>query len=237
MYHNIAKAPTGKRLSSLYTHPSLFSKQMSLLSFLGYKGLSIKDLLPYLRGEKSGKVFGISFDDGYLDNYTNALPILKANNFTATCYIVSGYIGKTNDWTRNQKIQECTLMNADQIQNWLHEGMSIGSHSHSHAHLCTLNKVDAEKEIYLSKKILEDSFKIQIEDFCFPYGEFNEALISYLEKAGYTTALTTQRGRATTQDLKLSLPRVHMTKRTYLPLFLLKMFSSYEDRTTKGKFL
>lgn len=235
MYHNIAKAPRGKRLSSLYTHPRLFFRQMFLLKTLGYKGLSLRELEPYLKGEKSGKVFGISFYDGYLDNYENALPVLKRFGFTSTCYLVSGFIGKTNEWTRNQRIEECKLMNEFQVQSWLKEGQSIGSHSHSHAHLCKVSSEIAKKEIFNSKTELESFFNLPILDFCFPYGEYSESTVEYLKEAGYRTALTTERGRALPTHSLLKLPRVHMTKRTHAVLLLLKLFTSYEERAQKDK--
>lgn len=234
MYHNIAKPPRGKRLSSLYTHPKLFARQMFLLSKLGFQGLSLKELAPYLKGEKSGKVFGITFDDGYLDNHTNALPVLQKLKFTATCYLVSGFLGKTNEWTRNQNVQECELMKVQDVESWLKAGMSIGSHSHTHAHLCKISSEQLEHEISHSKKILQEQFGIPINDFCFPYGEFNSETVEVLKRAGYYTAITTQRARSTKSDSLLMLPRVHMTKRTSLALLLLKIFTPYEDRRKKG---
>jgi peptidoglycan/xylan/chitin deacetylase (PgdA/CDA1 family) len=203
---------------------------MRMMSQLGFKGLSIKDLRPYLKGEKTGKVFGITFDDGYVDNFLYALPVLKSLKFTATCYIVSSHIGGQNDWTRDQNVQECSLMDREQIQAWIREGMSIGSHSHTHAHLCKLSPEDLEKELLLSKKTLENLFHITIEDFCFPYGEFNTTIIEDLKKYGYQSATTTQRGRFSPTHSLYALPRVHMTKRTVLLLMLLKMMTSYEDR-------
>ena len=69
-----------------------------LLKLMGYQGLSMSQLQPYLRGEKSGKVVGITFDDGYLNNLTNALPVLQKHGFSSTCYAVSGLLGQTNLW-------------------------------------------------------------------------------------------------------------------------------------------
>lgn len=229
MYHNIAPAPRGKRLSSLYTHPQVFARQMKVLSILGYQGLSIDQIPPYLSGAKSGKVVGISFDDGYLDNLTNALPILKKYNFSATSYLVSGLLGKSNDWTRNQNVQEAQLMDISQVKSWLRGGMNIGSHTHSHVHLGQLPSQKAYDEIRISKEILEDTFSIPVTDFCFPYGEYTSETLIFLKKSGYKTAVSTRRGRASQEDDLLCLPRVHMTKRTHTLLFLAKLLTSYED--------
>ena len=81
-YHQIALAPArGAPMRSLYVSPSAFALQMQSLSLLGYQGLSITALMPYLRGEKTGKVVGITFDDGYLNNLENAAAFLKKFNF------------------------------------------------------------------------------------------------------------------------------------------------------------
>lgn len=230
MYHNIAPAPRSKRLSSLYVHPHSFAWQMRLLSLLGYKGLAIHDLVPYLRGEKEGKVVGISFDDGYLDNYTEALPVLQKFGFTASCYLVSGLLGRSNLWAVGQDVQESPLMSTPQVRSWLDAGMSIGSHTHSHAHLCRIEPTLAAREIEESKAFLETSFQCPISDFCYPYGEFDAETIRLVRDAGYSTAVTTQRLRAKVGDDLHTLPRVHVTRRVTPPLFLAKLLTGYEDK-------
>ncbi|NCX06152.1 MAG: polysaccharide deacetylase family protein, partial [Actinobacteria bacterium] len=68
MYHQIEVAPAkGAPLRGLVVAPTSFARQMHLLKLLGYQGLSMTDLLPYLRGERVGKVVGITFDDGFLN--------------------------------------------------------------------------------------------------------------------------------------------------------------------------
>ncbi|MEO6320260.1 MAG: polysaccharide deacetylase family protein, partial [Polaromonas sp.] len=64
VYHQIAAAPPkGSPFRSLYVSPASFARQMAVLKLLGYQGLSLGALLPYLLGEKKGKVIGITFDD------------------------------------------------------------------------------------------------------------------------------------------------------------------------------
>ena len=85
-YHQIAQAPElGAPMRSLYVSPFAFALQMHTLSLLGYQGLSMTALMPYIRREKTGKVVGITFDDGYLNNLENAARVLKKFNFSSTC--------------------------------------------------------------------------------------------------------------------------------------------------------
>src|SRR5689334_2064037 len=110
-YHQVAKPPArGTPVRSLVLPPWRFALQLRLLKLMGWQGLSMRDLEPYLRGEKRGKVFGITLDDGYLNNYQNALPILRRLGFTATAFIVSGQIGGNNAWDLGQGAPEAQLM-------------------------------------------------------------------------------------------------------------------------------
>src|SRR5690606_39848854 len=66
MYHQVGQPGSkGAPYRGLTVHPADFRRQMTWLRRLGYRGLSMRDLMPYLRGEQQGKVVGITFDDGY----------------------------------------------------------------------------------------------------------------------------------------------------------------------------
>ncbi len=82
MYHSIESMPRTTIMRSLHVSPRRFKFQMWMLKFLGYQGLSLKNLKPYLDGDKQGKVVGITFDDGYQNNLINAAPILLKYNFS-----------------------------------------------------------------------------------------------------------------------------------------------------------
>ena len=86
MYHSIEKMPKSTVMRSLHVSPKKFKFQMWLLKILGYKGISMRELAPYLLGKKHGKVVGITFDDGYQNVLINAAPILSKYGFTAVSY-------------------------------------------------------------------------------------------------------------------------------------------------------
>ena len=69
---------------------------MRLLKLFGYRGVSVHELYLHLKNENKEKVVGISFDDGYKNHFSIVMPILKKLEFTATIYLVSQNIGKTN---------------------------------------------------------------------------------------------------------------------------------------------
>ncbi len=90
MYHQIGEPnPKGTPFRGLTVHPDSFARQMRWMRRLGYRGLSMRDVMPYVRGERQGKVFGITFDDGYRNVHHNAMPVLSELGFTATNYFVA----------------------------------------------------------------------------------------------------------------------------------------------------
>ena len=115
----------------------------------------------------SKKKFIITFDDGYKDLITNALPLLKKYNFKATCLIISNLIGKRNIWDEYKKnVKDKELMNLSDINYWLKNGMKIGSHSKNHKKLTKLDEKEKMDEIINSKNELESLTGSVIDSFC-----------------------------------------------------------------------
>ena len=230
MYHSIAAMPKGTVMRSLHVPPKRFALQMKLLKLFGYRGLSMSELQPYLEGEKTGKVVGLTFDDGYKNNVTNALPILKKYDFSATCYIVSQNIDGINHWDVNKGIPENPTMNVKEVQSWIDSGMEIGSHTQNHVFLTKINQNKAINEINNSKTDLEKMFDVNINHFCYPYGDLNDDIVSATKHAGYHTATTVNRGKVCTNDNLFTLHRIPITHHTLPHLFLLKVLGSYENK-------
>lgn len=209
LYHKIAPpAPSGTSSRSLSVHPKRFQSQMRWLKALGYLGLSICDLLPYLTGEKSGRVFGLTFDDGYCNVLQNAAPLLDELDFTATNYFVSGQIGGCNQWDVNRNIPKLPLMNTQEMREWVANGHEAGAHTISHPRLTDLPHEIAEKEISDCRKVIEDAAGAPVTAFCYPHGAHNADVRSLVENAGYTSATTTEKGRARASDDRFALPRI-----------------------------
>jgi peptidoglycan/xylan/chitin deacetylase (PgdA/CDA1 family) len=233
MYHQIDEPPQrGTNLRGLIVAPQSFSRQMSLLRLLGYKGLSMSDLEPYLNGEKHGKVVGLTFDDGYKNNVSNALPVLKKHGFTATCYGVSRMMGGINSWDQHLGIAAKPLMSIEDWCTWRDASMDIGSHTCTHANLTQLPADEAREQISASKQELEQVLGNEVRHFCYPYGKFSAEHRAMVQQAGYVTATTTQRGRVHVGDDPFTLHRIMVARATHLGLFAAKVLTSYEDRRT-----
>ena len=230
-FHQIAREPPkGSGFRSLSVAPQDFEAHMVFLRGLGYRGLSMTDLLPYLRGEQSGKVFGITFDDGYLNNLTHAAPVLQRLGFSSTCYVVSAMLGQTNSWDRENGVPPSELMSATHLRQWLDAGQEIGAHTRHHVRLPTLEVATCLDEITGCKTELEQLTGATVAHFCYPYGEFTPAHVEQVAQAGYVSATTTRRGRCLAGDALLELPRVPVLRRTHRLLLWWKLVSRYEDR-------
>ncbi|MDB5884776.1 MAG: polysaccharide deacetylase [Polaromonas sp.] len=234
VYHQIAAAPPkGSPFRSLYVAPGAFARQMAWLARLGYLGLSMSALKPYLLGEKQGKVVGITFDDGYLNNLAHALPALTRQGFSSTCYVVSGLLGQTNVWDGSLGIAQTPLMNDAQLLEWIAAGQEVGSHTHRHADLTAVAESQCREEVSLGKSELERVVHQPVEHFCYPYGRYEPPHVGLVADVGFATATTTARSRCHGHTDLLQLPRVPVLRSTTLPVFWLKVATAYEDRRNK----
>lgn len=231
MYHQVGQpAPKGSPYRGLTVHPSDFKRQMVWMSRLGYRGLAMRDLMPYLNGQRQGKVFGITFDDGYRNVYQNALPVLAQLHFTSTNYFVARQFDGGNVWDYDIGIPHSDLMSLEEMRQWAAAGQEVGSHTLEHVHLPQISPEIASYQISQSKLELEQALGAEITAFCYPYGDENPQVREMVRNAGYTNATTTVRGLARPADDLFGLPRVTIARSTNIFRFLQKCLTRLEDK-------
>ena len=233
MYHNIARVPQDVRVyRSLYVSPSSFARQMAMLKMLGYRGVSMSDAMPYLRGEKDGRIAVITLDDGYVDNLEFAMPVLQRYGFTATCYVVSSLVGQYNVWDADRLGVRKPMMTGDQLRAWHDGGMEVGAHTRTHVRLSQCTEQQQRDEVHGSKAELEDRLGLRIGQFCYPYGDHDDRAVDAVRNAGFDAATTTHRGRAEAKPSidVMRLPRIQVARHHVLPQVAAKVMSGYEDR-------
>lgn len=225
LYHQVAPPPSRSvPFRSMFVHPKSFERQMALLNSLGFTGLSLRDAMPYIRGEKHGRVAAVTFDDGAENNLEIASPILKKYGFTATNYIVSNYIGASNSWDRHLGISETPCMDESRIRRWLADGHEIGSHTQDHVALNHVSEEDARRQIAESRVQLADMFGVNISSVAFPYGEHSQIHRDFAREAGYSWAVTIEKRNAKAIDDPYGLPRRTIRRDDTLLHFLRKIY-------------
>ncbi|MBC7368185.1 MAG: polysaccharide deacetylase family protein [Undibacterium sp.] len=161
---------------------------MAELAGAGYRTANLGETRPAVGN--AARKFVITFDDGYVNVLRYAAPVLARHGFTAIQFIVAGGIGGSNAWDIAEGERATPLMDAAQIGDWLAAGHEIGSHTVSHPRLTQIPAARQREEIFASKRRLEDRFGRPVRHFCYPYGDWNEAVRDLVSEAGYATACT-----------------------------------------------
>lgn len=230
MYHSIQSVPRSEVMRSLHVAPATFRRQMYLLNLMGFRGLGLTEALKEKGGNLYAKVCAITFDDGYRNFITNALPALDEQHFKATIYVPSSLVGSSNIWDLDKGISANSLMDWDELQALQSRGFEIGCHGASHIDLAETG-VDLSQEISAAKNRIEEKMGKRVNSLCYPYGSFNNFVIKQSLNDGFDSAVTMRRGRADlSRDDYLSLPRIPITWHTTAAHFMLKILTGYEDR-------
>jgi peptidoglycan/xylan/chitin deacetylase (PgdA/CDA1 family) len=211
-YHVVGPRPWGARLKGLYVSRRLFTRQLMELRQSGFSAPNY-DLAAETTPPPASVVL-ITMDDATRKAGENALPILLQHGFHAIQFVVAGRIGGVNDWQTVVGEVEESLMNEAEIREWLAAGQDVGAHTMTHPWLTRVPRAQAREEITASKKLLEDRFGKRIDHFCYPYGDFDEAIADLVGEAGYRTACTTRPGINTPDTPRLALKRISVRYRS-----------------------
>lgn len=166
--------------------PAKFESQLEFLKSNNYDTITFAK--PDFAANKKPVI--ITFDDAFESVYSNAFPLLKKYGFKSVIFTIAGYIGKTSDWEAYPVQRRFRHMNPGMLGEMLRSGHEIGSHSMTHPYLPGLTTTKIYIELRQSKQVLEDILKTEIISICYPYGKFNNTIISQAEKAGYLVGTT-----------------------------------------------
>lgn len=231
MYHSIADEPeTG--VSPYYrtaTRPEVFSRHMQALKSAGYRAVDLKTAVAALRSGPKEKLAVVTFDDGYQNFHTAAVPVLQQHSFTATMFLPTAFIGKDR---RSFRSREC--MTWSEVKELQRAGIHFGSHTVTHPKLVELDWPQIKTELCDSKKEIENQLGTAADTFAYPFAfpETNKVFVSRLSEtlaeAGYVCCATTRIGRAKPGDDLMQLKRLPANSCDDAKLFQAKLDGAYD---------
>ncbi|HNZ14212.1 MAG TPA: polysaccharide deacetylase family protein [Anaerolineaceae bacterium] len=155
-----------------------FAAQMQQLHALGYQSITIADLSHVITqgGELPERPIIITFDDGNLDIYQKAMPIMQQYGYVGVMYIVAN------------RLESDDFLHASELQNMVALGWEIGNHSMTHSDL-TAEGVDLYFEMVESRVRIERATGSDVTSFAYPFGVINETVVQKIYEYGYFSAV------------------------------------------------
>jgi len=183
LFHNVSPDPRGSA-PGITISPDQFRELIAWLARSGYTGISARDWLNAQNGKAvlPRKPVVVTFDDGYASIAEYALPVLRSHGFHATVFVVTGLIGRTNEWD-TPRWRTLKLMDADELRFWATCGVEFGSHSVKHHDLTKLTLSELTHDIPSSCDELAGIVGGQIVSFAYPYGRHNETVRRVVSKS------------------------------------------------------
>lgn len=204
MYHSVN--PGAKKGNLLAVTPEIFEKQMHFLKALRYNVVPLDYAAGLIREKKKvpPRTVAITLDDGYRDNYAHAFPVLKKYNLPATIFII------INEVERGQGDR----LSWEEIKDMRDSGIiSFGSHTLGPEPLINIkSEEEVKKQIFDSKKILEEKLGGDIAAFSYPEGRFNDKIRQLVIDAGYKFAVATNPGKKIRNDDIFALKRLRISR-------------------------
>ncbi len=198
---------------------SQFDEQMSQLRELGYTVVSLDDVLAHYleRRPLPRQSVLITFDDGYLDNLENAMPILRHHGYPAVLFAPIGYLGGSRPLPHDEHLAARGIVNRTLDWSQLAEleagGIRVESHGIGHRPLADLEVDEAAREITLSKLRLEEALGRPVRAFAYVKGSeahYRPVHLSLLRQAGYDVAFTSISGGNGSRSDPLQLHRYNV---------------------------
>jgi peptidoglycan/xylan/chitin deacetylase (PgdA/CDA1 family) len=244
LFHSVGEDMSPENAWRFNVTPDTFTRQMNWLVEQGYQSMGPAQWLAWHNGSQPlpPRAVMITFDDGYRNNLTTALPILQRAGLGATFFISTGFADSQQafPWVRGARDPAgFAPLSAADVRALDQAGMDIGAHTREHPRLAGVPDAQARLEITASKTDLEQWLGRPVDAFAYPYGsrwDLDERHVEFCREAGFSTAFTTQPAVSRRGTPPLEIPRITVLERDGVEVFALKargLFEGYE-RFRKG---
>lgn len=181
--------------------PEKLQEQLDYINDKYYVTITMTELYDHIENNKPipEKSILITFDDGYMNNYTEAFPMLKELNMTATIFCVGN------------SLDGSYYLSEEAIKEMSDYGIDIESHTVNHVHLDTMSYDEQLLELKNSKNILEKITGKEVLSLAYPFGDYNDNTIKAAKDAGYKMGFTTKLGLSDRTDDIYKLDRIYIS--------------------------
>jgi peptidoglycan/xylan/chitin deacetylase (PgdA/CDA1 family) len=209
--------------------PEAFERHLAWLQRRDHRSGSLESLRRIAEGLRpSASYVFISFDDGYSDNFTHALPLLQEYGFSATFFILPPYadLGAALDWpelgeTPKQYPAVMRSMTWQMAESLVEAGCEVGSHTLRHRHLPEIDDEALRQELFDSRRRIADRLG-RCDTLAYPFGEWDGRVARATAAAGYSFAFSLPYGAQPAASC-MAIPRVTIDHRDRNGRFALKL--------------
>ena len=196
MYHRVVERPPAEGRHGIWVTRERFAAQLDSLARRRLATITFADYAAYLAGERPlpPRPIILTFDDGYADNFTVALPLLRERAMKAVVFLVGDPRITTNVWDAAEGEPTLPLLSREQIREMAGQGIEFGSHSRTHARLAGLPADRLRVEVAGSKRAIQERVGAPVLSLCYPYGAVDEAAREAVLEAGYAFGVASDSG-------------------------------------------
>jgi len=236
VYHSINHCPGRWTVS-----PANFEAHMRYLADSGYTTLHADEFAAFIEGKTAlpQKSVLITFDDGYLDNYVYAFPVLERLSLHAVIFAVTGWVGEGPTrphagMGKSETLPECLDQRASEkaitegcadafVLRWSEikamEASGVAEiHSHTHGHTrwrrqypdTRIRIARLEEDLARSRAALREHLGRDSGHLCWPYGYYEARFVEVAEEAGFSVLYSMHRGVCTPRTKPACVPRIEI---------------------------
>lgn len=231
MYHRIVDDPWLARNWKFCLHVDEFHRQIKLIERMNYTPITFEGYRLFLANKLQlpQKPVILTFDDGYLDTYRLACPLLKKYGMRGVFFVLGDRSIRSNVWdTGRPDIPGAHLMSDHHLMELHEEGFEIGAHSLSHPELLRLGSEESFREIRRSKTVLESLLGGRVTSFSYPYGQVSGRIKQQVRRAGYRFACSVYSGPPSLGEDPLEIRRIEIYNSMSLMGFATRLMMPYE---------
>lgn len=191
----------------LFVSPADFQAQMQYLSANDYHPVTLQQVWDAWHGRATlpTNPVVLTFDDGYLSDYSIVAPTLVAHRWPAVLFLIAG--------------RKPPQMSSSLVKTLIQDGWEIDSHTMTHPDLKALTDAQLAFEIGDSRTTLQREFGVPVNFFAYPRGRYDPQAEAALRAAGYLAAVTTQPGLAQLDQGRYMLKRIDVARDETLQAF------------------